>query len=126
MRIAVTGGEKMKEELMSEGIKDGTEIIWTNDQNELKMADASIDFNSCTVKITGRPVSMRFNGWPGFLKGKLVEVAVSGADDLEKAHQIFSCFNKKTESVPDVPGFISTRIVCMIINEAFFSLEENV
>jgi 3-hydroxybutyryl-CoA dehydrogenase len=34
--------------------------------------------------------------------------------------------NRRTEWVPDEKGLISARIVSMIINEAFFALEEKV
>ena len=37
-----------------------------------------------------------------------------------------SLLNRKAEWVPDVKGFISPRVVSMIINEAYFTLEENV
>jgi len=34
--------------------------------------------------------------------------------------------NKKIEWVPDIAGFISARVVSMIVNEAWFALEEEV
>ena len=43
-----------------------------------------------------------------------------------EAEKILSLLNRKPEWVPDVKGFISSRIVSMIINEAYFALEENV
>ena len=44
----------------------------------------------------------------------------------EKASVVFGIFNRTAEWVPDLPGFISARVVCMIINEAWFSLAEEV
>jgi 3-hydroxybutyryl-CoA dehydrogenase len=35
-------------------------------------------------------------------------------------------FNKKIEWVPDIPGFVTARVISMIINEAYFALDENV
>jgi len=140
MKIVVTGGEKMKMELLSEGLKDGVEMIWTEDPAEMKNADACIHFGagisvpetfnliSSVIDISKQlPAgSVRFNGWPGFLAGKTVEMFSENTDDKRKAEEIFSSLNKKIEWVKDIPGFISGRVVSMIINEAFFALEEKV
>ena len=42
------------------------------------------------------------------------------------AEKIISCFNKTTEWVADVPGFITARVISTIINEAYFTLAEKV
>ena len=44
----------------------------------------------------------------------------------ETAEKIFSCFNKTIEWVADIPGFITPRVISMIINEAYFTLDEKV
>ncbi len=66
---------------------------------------------------------IRINAWPGFVEKDLWELAgVVSAEAigvLEKLH-------KKYIVVPDEPGFVSARIIAMIINEAFFALDENV
>ncbi|RYF80186.1 MAG: 3-hydroxybutyryl-CoA dehydrogenase, partial [Chitinophagaceae bacterium] len=38
----------------------------------------------------------------------------------------FILLNRKWEWLPDEPGFVSPRVVSMIINEAFMALAENV
>jgi len=68
---------------------------------------------------------VRINGWNSFLQRPLAEAA-GGTNDRERTATIFSCFNKTIEWVPDVPGFITARVVCMIINEAYFALDEKV
>jgi 3-hydroxybutyryl-CoA dehydrogenase len=69
---------------------------------------------------------IRINGWPTFLKRKVVESSCN-SDDLEaSAEKIFSLFNRIAEWVPDVPGFITARVISMIINEAYFTLDEKV
>ncbi len=71
------------------------------------------------------PTFIRINGWNSFLKRSVTEA--SGTDiHKEAAENIFSFFNKKIEWVPDVPGFITARVISMIINEAFFTLNEKV
>lgn len=67
--------------------------------------------------------AIRFNGWNGFLENEKWEVA--GA--VEKAHEaIFSYLGKTIIHCADEPGFISARIIAMIINEAYYALGENV
>jgi len=39
---------------------------------------------------------------------------------------VFSGLGKETEWVPDIPGFITARVVASVINEAYFTLEESV
>jgi 3-hydroxybutyryl-CoA dehydrogenase len=69
---------------------------------------------------------IRINGWPTFLKRKIIEASCSDEAMKEKASFVSSTLNRMFDWVPDVPGFISARVVSMIINEAYFALEENV
>ena len=65
----------------------------------------------------------RINGWPGFLNRSVWEIAGTANAAIEK---FFSSLNIKINFVKDEPGFISARVIAMIINEAYFSLEDNV
>jgi 3-hydroxybutyryl-CoA dehydrogenase len=151
MRIAVCANDIQKEELLIQGIKAGTDLIWLKEISEPGEAevDAIIDLqfennekriqllqqtasslvliSSVTGTLQNLPLHfIRFNGWPTFLKRTVWEAAHPATASQSKAEAIFSCFNKKTEWTPDVPGFISARVVVMIINEAYFALEEQV
>jgi len=66
---------------------------------------------------------IRINGWPGFLKRTVWEVA--GNID-EAASKLFEHLDKKITVVADEPGFISARIIAMIINEAYFATGDKV
>ncbi len=66
---------------------------------------------------------IRINGWAGFLKRSSWEVAGKLNDN---SLHILKAINKKIIIVPDEPGFISARIIAMIINEAYFAKDENV
>lgn len=66
---------------------------------------------------------IRINAWPGFIETELWELA--GVLSTE-AKFILEKLHKKYVAVPDEPGFISARIIAMIINEAFFALDDNV
>ena len=78
-----------------------------------------------TIVEIGLPF-IRINAWPGFLKRNIAEVSIADEVNKNKAEKILSLLNRKAEWVPDVKGFISPRVVSMIINEAYFTLEENV
>ena len=152
MRLVVLTDEQLKEEFLSNGVSEYCKIDWINSPKELLShtdADAVIDLlfehngydishlnhyltkpvfvnsmNKTIVEI-GLPF-IRINAWPGFLKRNITEVSIADEVNKNKAEKILSLLNRKAEWVPDVKGFISPRIVSMIINEAYFTLEENV
>ena len=152
MRLVVLTNEQFKEELLSNGVSAYCKIDWINSPEEFLShtdADAVIDLlfehngydvshlnnyftkpvfvnsmNKTIVEI-GLPF-IRINAWPGFLKRNIAEVSIADEVNKNKAEKILSLLNRKTEWVPDVKGFISPRVVSMIINEAYFTLEENV
>lgn len=65
----------------------------------------------------------RMNAWPGFLQRGIWEVV---SKTPEKIKDVFCAFNRKIFFVKDEPGFVSARVISMIINEAFFALGENI
>src|SRR5580765_6854231 len=152
MRLVVLTNEQLKEELLSGEVSGDCKIDCINSPKELFShtdADAVIDLlfeqngydvshldkylskpifvNSMTKTIIeiGLPV-FRINAWTGFLKRNIAEVSSTGEVNKNEAEKILSLLNKKPEWVPDVKGFISPRVVSMIINEAYFALQENV
>ena len=148
MKIAVITNDALKEEWLAQGRQEAVLIEWLAEPmavegggcyidllfqptaeriNKLqKLQPAIIIVNSVMATLNNLPENfVRINGWPGFLKRTLVESC--GSDELKTpVEKIFDSFNKKTEWVPDVPGFISARVVSMIINEACFTLDEKV
>ena len=152
MRLVVLTNAQLKEELLSNGISDDCKIDWINSPKGFLShtdADAVIDLlfenneydvshlnnylskpvfvNSLnkTIDEIGLPV-IRINAWPGFLKRNIAEVSSTNEVNKNEVEEILSLLNRKTEWVPDIKGFISPRVVSMIINEAYFTLEENV
>ena len=81
--------------------------------------------NSTCIKI-GRANYVRINAWKGFLNRPVVEVA--GVDDTynQLAAETLNALGWKYVWTADDYGFISARIIAMIINEAYYALEENV
>ena len=69
---------------------------------------------------------VRINGWATFLNRPLIEAACINENLKAETEIVFSFFNKSIEWVPDILGFISPRVISMIINEAFFTLQDEV
>ena len=40
---------------------------------------------------------------------------------FERAQQLFAALGRETAEVEDVPGLVSGRVVCQLINEAYFT-----
>src|SRR4051812_1534542 len=152
MRLVVLADEILKEELTSTETTGESEIIWIDDVDEFayqENADGWIDllFDNTNKRIellkkfSPQPVIVnsvintldeinapftRINAWPGFLKRPIIEASYGGKTLKERTEIIFNSLDKKTEWVPDEPGFITVRVIAMIINEAWFALEEGI
>lgn len=150
MRLAIVANEQLKQELLATGIGANCIIDWLNTNADIpSSADAVIDLlfeqngydiaylksylpNPVIVNSVNKTIAeidlpfIRINGWPGFLQRNIAELACSIETDKKEIEKILLLLNRKVEWVPDVKGFISARVVSMIINEAYFALEENV
>jgi len=152
MRLVILADEILKQELLSNGKTNDVEIKWITDIDEFasqENADGCIDllFENTERRIEllkslrSEPVIInsvidtledikapfvRINAWPGFLKRAMIEASCNNKALKQKAERIFDQLNKKTEWVPDQPGFITARVIAMIINEAWFALGEGV
>ena len=147
MIIAVLASDSQKEELASSSFFHSHELLfsenislWSN-----HIADAFIDLRfensqahiDVLAKLLPKPVMVnsvtdtldqihpefiRINGWPGFLKGNCLEAAANE----EMRIRAGVLFGEQLIFVKDVPGFVSARVVAMIINEAYFTFEAGV
>ena len=69
---------------------------------------------------------IRINGWNTFLSSSLIEAAIADEKNNSEAEAAFSLLGKNLEWLQDDCGFITPRVVSMIINEGFISLGEGV
>ena len=152
MQVLVIANEELKTELLQDTADKNVQIEWLNDTADytpqLSYA-ACIDllfenkkeridwlkngaFDVVIVNSVMHTLAethtgfVRFNGWPTFLSRPVMEASALNEGAKIKATAVFNAFNKKPEWVPDVTGLITPRVVCSIINEAWFALEENV
>lgn len=83
--------------------------------------------NEVTETCAGWPAHViRLNGWPGFLRRPVTEMTGGNADSRKQAEEIMRLLGRRAEWVPDISGMLTARVVCMIINEAFFTLDEKI
>ncbi|HSZ87370.1 MAG TPA: 3-hydroxyacyl-CoA dehydrogenase family protein [Puia sp.] len=151
MKIALLANNVSKEEFLFKKIPSSVEIIMVGSLSQLvltKNADAYFDLefvmdderirqlhsllpkpifiNSITNTLTeiDQPF-IRINAWPTFLKRNICEIV---ADENQKniAKEILDNLQRSFQFVPDVPGMITARIIAMIINEAYYTFEDDV
>ena len=65
-----------------------------------------------------------FNGLPTFLNRDVLEVSVLHVTDKEKLASLCNTLNTNFLLVDDRVGLITPRVVCMIINEAYYTVQE--
>jgi len=79
---------------------------------------------SNTLKSTNHGINViRLNGWNGFLKRTTWELAGENNDIIK---ELSSQLGVRFSFLSDEPGFVSARVLAMIINEAYFAKAENV
>jgi len=67
-----------------------------------------------------------FCGMPIFLDREVLEISLHQKIDLEQLEDVCRNLNTKFAVVTDQVGLITPRVICMIINEAFFSIQEDI
>jgi 3-hydroxybutyryl-CoA dehydrogenase len=150
MQVVILTDIQLKNELLGTTSSLPQNIIWVEELSELqnhKDADAFVDllFNKdhlTTLKALlpklvvinsvidtlseTNPSFVRINAWPTFLQSNLIEASSAYEARKQSTEELLSLFNKKIEWLPDEPGFVTPRIISMVINEAFISLNERV
>lgn len=149
MNIAVRATQEQKDELLEKGFNNAVTIQWLNETEKLQTgADAYFDllFNdaqiptntftdktivfvnavNCTCREIGKDNYVRINAWPGFLNRSIIELTIYNENKKLKIAEIFNALGWKFIWSPDDYGFISARIIAMIINEAYYALQEKV
>ena len=150
MQVVILTDESRRAELLSHSTNFYEDVIWVDTMSRLQHhidADVWVDllferehlaflknFLSKTIIINSVVDTLnetdrsfvRINGWPTFLTSEIIEASALLPEKKQVAETIFSLFNKKIEWLPDEPGFVTPRVVSMVINEAFISLKEGV
>ena len=150
MYIAIYATEQQKVELIQKGFVESVNVEWISEENGLLHSKANAIFNlcfndenieynklidgkpvfvnavNCTCKEIGKKNYVRLNAWNGFLNRSIIELAAWDERCKQTASEIFNKLNWKFVWAPDDYGLIAARIIAMIINEAYYALQENV
>ena len=117
--VAVTGAEVY------------IDLDFVNDKDRCatlsRLAPALIIVNAVvsTIGEMGYPF-VRINGWPGFLERPVHELVVPDEAAAMRVAEFYSLVQRDYRIVADEPGMITARILSTIINEAYFTWEEEV
>lgn len=147
MFIAVSATKDQKFEFLQKNIPPDIQIEFIENNEDVKIPesiDAYFDFtpenniiknlpaeipvfkNAVSVLLKDLPANyIRINGWPGFINRNIFEIVFPKIME-EKTKKIMDALQWKYISVPDIPGMIAARIICMIINEAWYALDEEI
>ena len=96
------------------------------DQEMKKVGGKPVFINSVIETLEQKKMPLNFsriNGWPGFLQRQTWEIA---SNNKMTAAKVFESLGWNFIFVKDEPGLVAARVICMIINEAFFALQEEV
>jgi 3-hydroxybutyryl-CoA dehydrogenase len=151
MIVAILADDDIKAEIIAKGYNDATEIIWADSVQSLRIIEADAYFDllyendserNARLKFllpkplfvnavipTGKQLPqgfIRINAWPTMVNRKIIELASVQVSSLTKVKKVFDGLGWVFQEVPDVAGMITPRIISMIINEAWFSLAENI
>ena len=131
MRLTGSGIEWVRAEDAIDFFEDTDADAYFNleqDSSELDYSEITkpVFINSITTTLSERAFNqnvIRVNAWPGFLEKEKWEVAGTISPEAEK---FLSSIGKNLIVLKDEPGFISPRVISMIINEAFYANGEGV
>jgi len=151
MTIAVLANEEQKKEWNQKGVADGVEVLWCGSVRTLMAtsADVYVDLTFIndkeriaqykmregfpffinaveeTTATIGNGI-IRINAWPGMLKRELLEVAIAETDQEIIVEEVMKLLGWKYIIVPDIPGMITARVICSIINEAYYTFGDGI
>ena len=148
MRAIFIANVEQQEEIASKNTNPDAELVFAKSFQEFEdnnVYDAIFYLSENQVdmdpgKFPGKPVFInsvvetleqkklpsnfsRINGWPGFLQRQTWDVA---SNNKEIAGKVFESLHWNIVFVKDEPGLVASRVISMIINEAFFALEDGV
>lgn len=115
---------------LTTAIQDGDIFIDNNFEEEgptfLSVTTTLVLVNAVITTTKKMPENfVRYNGWGGFFTLPKLEIA-GNEETVKKAIELLTSVGIETVLAADEIGMISPRVVSMIINEAFFAINEEV
>ncbi len=154
MKIAIVSGELLKKAIADRPFRAGNDIEWawvdqvsaleqhrdaglyidldfTMDKDRIgqlsQFLPAPVMVNSVvhTLREIDRPF-IRINAWPGCLERSIHELAATDKKAAAAIAVLYGELGWLYRFVPDIPGMISGRVLATIINEAYYTLQEEI
>jgi 3-hydroxybutyryl-CoA dehydrogenase len=100
--------------------------IYLNTSIKVMINAAKISLAELTHMVS-RPLPGRlfgFNGLPTFVNRTLLETSLWSKDDEPELQRICQTLKTPYSLVDDRVGLVTPRIICMIINEAYYTVQE--
>jgi len=152
MKAAILGSSEVQKKMQAKLVASDIQLVFADSVDNLLLetsADIYFDFGfqmsreriNMLSSLLPRPVFVnsvintldeigfpfiRINAWPTFFEREIWEIAVNAKPAAESAINFFEKLNLNFQITPDITGMISARIIAMIINEAYYTLQENV
>ncbi len=148
MKVVILATNEQKKEIEIKNVNHNVSLIFIDSTGEIEQLE---DFDAIFLlrdelsdasskEYLGKPVFIhlvvdtlsdkelpsnysRINAWPGFLKRPTWEMV---ANDEHAAGLVLKELGWNVVFVKDEPGLVAARVISMIINEAYFALEEKV
>ncbi len=92
--------------------------------NTIKTTLAKLFFQAKLNNIDLQDRCIGFNGWPTFLNREIIEATTLTKSNHSSLFNLFKELETSFLFVEDRVGMVMPRIICMIINEAFYTLQE--
>jgi len=151
MIVAVLADDLLKQELLTKQTAGDVSFIWVDSIRALTITEADVYIDLLfqmdaerthhLKRLLPKPVLVnavawstkrigadfiRINAWPTLLHRSITEVAIPTAVQQETVKQIFDKLQWSYRLVPDIAGMITARVIAMIVNEAYYTLEAHV
>lgn len=132
-------------EILKKQTAEGVEWVFVASVQEFENTHGTVFFDllfdesNPTLHINSKPIFVhavvttcsqlpknyiRINAWNGFLERNTIEIVTP--NHQEYVATTMNSFGWNYQIVPDEPGMIAPRIIAMIVNEAYFGLEDGI
>jgi len=145
MQVFICCNEAQKQEILSKQTNASVQLTFVNKITPQNITEADVVFDLLFDEFTNETIKyskptfvnavvktckelpnncIRLNAWTGFLQSDVLEIATHSHQNFVES--VMNALNWKFQFVADEPGMISARVIAMIVNEAYFALEDNV
>lgn len=145
MKVVVNCSKDQQQEILQKQTHAAIDFLFTTNQKQFIATEGDIFFDllfdesNAIIAITNQPYfinaviatctnlpdnCIRINGWNGFLQRNVVEICTLNNQSF--VDEVMKNLGWNYQLVADLPGMIAPRIIAMIVNEAYFGLQENI